>query len=209
MNRFIVSLLFPCILWGIAINTQVSFIGEPTVTLKTLTQAFNAVGYKFDVTSLRFQNGLGDIQGSVVGNRAFNFALLGENLQEQGISIESSTLDQKGLILSIDTQNGIWSVPLIAMDEGSELKRVNSAQWYRVEPGQIIHIEPPYGIHWYPDVAVLDNSMQVLYSLRSEKKSDELKFELPDGGVYLKVSNANGMKVLREGTWIESMSQGR
>jgi len=209
MKRLALLLWFPFLVWGSSINTQITFSGEPAVSMRTLTHAFNAVGYKLDVDTLVIQNLTGDLHGMAIGNKVFNPTALGENLKEQGIRIERAHLDKNGLSLIVDTRNAFWNTPLLGADEGSELKRTNAAQWFRVEEGQTIHIEPPYTGKWYPDLSVLDSSMHVLSSFRSSESKEELQFELPQGAYYLKISNAQGMKVLKEGMWIESMSPGR
>lgn len=209
MKHLYLLLCFPLILWGFSLNTRIDFTGEPSVSVRTITQAFNAIGYKFDVESLSIENTSGKLHATALGNKTFNPPLLGENLKEQGIRIERAHYEKNGLTLVLDTRNAFWNTPLLGSDEGSELKRVTNAQWFRVEEGQHIRIEPPYSGKWYPDIAILDVSMQVLYSLRSSESKEEFEFTLPPGAYYLKVSNAQGMKVLKEGMWIESMSPGR
>lgn len=209
MKPLILLLLLPGILLAVSINTQIGFTGEPTVSLRTITQAFNAVGYRFDLKSLSVENGSGELAGTALGNRPFLPAVLAENLKEQGIRIDSAHVDQNGLIMVLNTQNAFWNAPLLGSDEGSELKRMNSAQWFRVEEGQSIRIQPPYTGKWYPEIAVLDASMHLLASYRSLEPKDEFQSELPPSAYYLKISNTQGMKVLKEGMWIESMSLGR
>lgn len=209
MKRLVPLLSFPLLVWSASINTQIAFSGEPIVSIRTLTHAFNAVGYKLDIDTLSIQNGAGDLHGTAIGNKVFNPAALSENLKEQGIRMERAHLDKNGLSLIVDTRNAFWNIPLLGADEGSELKRANAAQWFRVEEGQTIRIEPPYTGKWYPDLAVLDSSMHVLSSFRSSEPKEELQFELPQGAYYLKITNAQGMKVLKEGMWIESVSPGR
>ena len=162
-----------------------------------------------DIDTLDIKNNSGELSATAIGNKLFNPTALSENLKEQGIKIEKAHLDKSDLTMTLDTQSGEWNVPLLGSDEGVELKRVNVAQWFRVEAGQHIRIEPPYVGKWYPDVAVLDISMSLLSSFRSLEPKEELVFELPQGAYYLKISNAQGMKVLREGMWIESLSPGR
>lgn len=206
MKRFIFLFSFPLFLFGTTINTQITFTGEPMVSLRTITQAFNAVGYKLEVESLSVENSVGDLRGTALGNKPFDPAVLAENLKEQNIRIDLAHLDGHILALGLDTQKALWNIPLLGSDEGFELKRSIGAQWFRVDEGQHIRIQSPYGSDWYPEIAVLDASMHMLYSLRSPTSEDEFRFELPSGGSYLKLSNTQGMKVLREGMWIESMS---
>lgn len=199
----------PLLLFGVSINSHISFTGEPTVSVRTITQAFNAIGYKLEIDTLDVQKNRGELSGSAIGNKIFNPTALSENLKEQGIRIEKAHLEKNILVMVLDTQSARWNIPLLGSDEGVELKRVNAAQWFRVEEGQHIRIEPPYPGKWYPDVCVLDVSMSLLSSFRSLEPKEELEFELPKGAYYLKISNAQGMKVLKEGMWIESMSPGR
>lgn len=209
MKYFFTLLCTPLLLLGGSINTHISFTGEPTLSVRTIAHAFNAIGYKLDINTLDVQNSSGELSGTAIGTKGFNPTALSENLKEQGIKIEKAHLDKSDLTMTLDTQNGQWNVSLLGSDEGTELKRVSVAQWFRVEVGQHIRIEPPYVGEWYPDVAVLDASMSLLSSFRSLEPKEELKFELPQGAYYLKISNAQGMKVLKEGMWIESMSPGR
>ena len=191
------------------INVQIRYEGEGLNALRTLTQAFNSIGYKLEIESLVYENAQGEIEAKASGNRAFAPSILAENLKEQGIVISHERYEGGKLTLSVQTQNGFWNIPLLGSDEGFELKKVNIPQWFRIEEGQIIRIEPPYAGKWYPDIAVLDAQMGILSSYRSREPKEEFQFELPVGARYLKVSNAQGMKALKEGMWIESLSRGR
>lgn len=191
------------------INVQIRLEGEGLNALRTLTQAFNSVGYKLEIESLVYENAQGEIEAKASGNRAFAPSILAENLKEQGIVISHARYEGEKLTLSVQTQNGFWNIPLLGADEGIELKKTSTPQWFRVEENQNIRIEPPYAGKWYPDIAVLDAHMGVLSSYRSFEPKEEFQFELPAGARYLKVSNAQGMKALKEGMWIESLSPGR
>lgn len=191
------------------LTIHVRFEGEGLSTLRILAQSFNAVGYKLELESLTSDNNQGEIEAKASGNRAFTPSLLAENLKEQGIVITHAKYEGNQLSLTLLSQSGYWNIPLLGSDEGIELKKTVTSQWFRVEEGQNIRIESPYAGKWYPDIAVLDTHMGVLHSYRSLAPKEELQFELPSGAYYLKISNAQGMKVLKEGMWIESMSPGR
>lgn len=191
------------------IPTQIVFSGEAVAALKAVHQGFNAVGYKFDITAVTAENSSGKVSGTAVGIRPFSVEAFGENLKEEGLLLESIGMEQGVLKLKLDAKNALWNAPLIGNDEGVQLERSNGAKWFRVQSGQTIRIEPPYTGKWYPDIAIFDASFRVLYSYRSQKAKDQFEFELPEGAHYLKVSNVWGMKVLKEGTWIESITPGR
>ena len=191
------------------IQVHFGFTGDSSVAIKSLSQGFGSLGYRLDVESVSVDGLRGDLNGNAVGIRPFSADVLSENLKETGMRVGSLALKQGSLRISADTQQSVWNVPYIGPDEGVELQKTASTQWFRIEDGQNIRIQAPYNGRWYPDVAVLDSSMEVLYSLRSKKAKEELELELPGGARYLKVSNLNGMKVMQEGMWIESVSRGR
>ncbi len=210
MKRLLILFSTPLLLLGESISTNITFTGDLSVSMRTITQSFSTLGYRVDVDSLSMQNHKGILNATVIGNKVFSPSLLAENLQEQGIGIEKAHFDSKnGLSLVLDTRNAIWNIVLLGRDEGAELKRVSSAQWFRVEEAQDIRIEPPYVGKWYPEIAVFDETMKLLSSFRSLETKEEFRFELPKGAYYLKISNAQGMKVLKEGMWIESITPGR
>lgn len=186
-------------------NTHVTFRGEPIVSVRTITQAFNTLGYKLDITTLTVQDNAGEFGATAAGNRPFSVTVLEENLKEQGMQIEKASIENEELILVLDTQNSIWNVPLLQEEGGAELKRVSTPQWFRVEQAKAIRIQPPYAAKWYPDIAVFDRAMHPISSLRSNDDKNEFQLDLPNGAYYLKVSNVQGMKLLKEGMWIEAV----
>lgn len=175
--------------------------------IRTITQAFNSAGYRLDIGSLSVDNNSGELNAIATGNRPFSLNALAENLKQQEMRVDKADLDQTGLSLKLDTQNVKWDLPLLGTDDNIELKRANSAQWFRVDESQKIRIAPPYVGKWYPDIAVLDSKMDVLYSFRSLEAHEEFLFELPEGAYYLKVSNAQGMKMMKDGMWVESITR--
>lgn len=206
------SLLLPLGLLGAQLTqlkTHIELRAEPLVALSALTSTFTTLGYKIQIDSLSTSESVTQIEAVLIGIKPFNSAVLTDHFQENGMKLTSARVNQGKLELGIDAMAAVWGVPLLNADEGIELQRSSTPYWFRVEPGQIISIQAPYGGKWYPDISVLDGSMRLLYSYRSEKNHDDFKLPLPEGGYYLKVSNANGMKALKEGMWVESMSDGR
>lgn len=191
------------------LKTHIELTSDPLVSLTVFTHTLNALGYKLQIDEITTQPSLSQIEGSILGFKPLNTGILAENLQDANMTLTSARMNQGKMELRIEAAAAVWNVPMLSADEGIQMERSNSPYWLRVGGGQIIRIEPPYGGKWYPDVSVLDASMRVLYSYRSDKSSDEVKFPLPEGAAYLKISNKNGMKALKEGMWVESMSEGR
>ena len=206
MKLFILIACFPFFVFAGTFSTQVIFSGEPAIALKTLSSAFNALGYRIDIESFSVVNGSGELRATVVGNRPFNPTVVGETLKDQGVIIDNIHFDSNELSMNVNAERAIWNVPLLGSEEKTELKRVLSPQWFRVDEAQAIRIESSYNSKWYPDIAVYDASMHLLSSFRYLSPKEEFQLELPHGAYYLKISNIYGMKVLSEGMWIASLN---
>ncbi|MCK9374172.1 MAG: hypothetical protein M0P91_13400 [Sulfuricurvum sp.] len=191
------------------LKTHIELRAEPLPALPALISTFNTLGYKIQIDSLSRSDSVIQIEAVLVGLKPFNSATLTEHFQENGMKLTHGRVNQGKLELAIDAMAAVWNVPLLNADEGMELQRSSAPYWFRVEPGQVVSIQAPYGGKWYPDISVLDGSMQLLSNYRSEKNHDDFKLPLPEGAYYLKISNTNGMKALKEGMWVESMSEGR
>lgn len=191
------------------LKAHIELTSDPLVSLTAFTHTLNALGYKLQIDEITTQNSLSRIEGTILGLKPLNTAVLAENFLEEKMTLTYARMNQGKMELGVDGSSAVWNAQILAADEGIQLERSNSPYWFRVEEGQDIRIEPAYGGKWYPDVSVLDASMNVLYSYHTGKSANELKFPLPEGARYLKVSNTGGMKALKEGMWIESMSEGR
>lgn len=212
MKGWITLIFIPVFVFALqpnSIKTHILFSGEPILALKAIQQSFHAAGYKLDVHTFSMEDSTGEIGGTAVGLKPFSIGMLRENVQEEGMALTRASTEQGVLKLVLDAANGAWSAPQIGSDEGAELKRSSNPQWFRIQGGQVLRFEPPYVGKWYPEIALLDASMRVLYAYRSAKATEEFELEVPEGACYLKVSNVWGMKVLKEGTWIESVTPGR
>lgn len=203
---FFLLVSFPLLVWG-NLQTHIQFTGDPCVSVRTVLHTFHTLGYRFDIHSLSVSPEGGEMIGTAIGNRPFQPSAFGEALKNQKIRIDKSSLEKNRMALTLDTRDAFWDVLSIEEDEGTSLKRVSSPQWFRVSQSQNIRIEPPYSGKWYPEIAVLNSNMEVLYSNRSAESKEELIVELPRESYYLKVSNTQGMKLLKEGMWIESLSR--
>lgn len=210
MGRLIL-LLIPWILSAQPVPPaiEITYKGESAVAIRTILQGFASLGYRLDLESVETHGETGVLRGRAVGYKPLDPRILVENLQENGVVVERAGIQGSTLILATDARKGAWNVTLVGADEGSELQKVAAPQWFRIQENQTIRIQPPYASRWYPEIAVLGQSMEVLYSNRSTRPEDTFELALPSGAAYLKVSNTNGMKLLREGMWIESLSPGR
>lgn len=212
MKRLFWLLFFPLIMWAappVQFKTQITFRGESLVAVKSIMHTFSSLGYRLDIGTFSTDKGSGVLQGTVSGIKPFSPEVFTENLKEEGLVINTIRVERGTLVLNVNAEKGVWTAPLIGRDEGVELQKSAASQWFRVEEDQAIRIQPPYGSKWYPEIAVLGSTMEVLYSSRAGKPEEQIEISLPPGAAFLKVSNTNGMKVLPGGMWIESLSPGR
>lgn len=191
------------------LQVRIELRADPLVGLTTLAHTFKSLGYRMQIDTISTRNSVSQIEAVIIGQKPLNPTVLAENFQEEGIKLVYARMNEGKLELGIDATAAVWNLQILGADEGIGLERSSSPYWLRVTEGQTIRIEPPYGVKWYPDVSVMDASMRILFSERSENSANELKLPLPEGAYYLKISNTNGMKSLKEGMWVESMSEGR
>ncbi len=175
------------------------------VATKIIIGALNTMGQR--VNLYRYVDNVQNIEMEMTlsGRKAFDPKSFKEHLGESGIILTKGSVKNKSWNLELEGGSVIWNIPSITLDEGAQVGKSPFPSWYKVNGVQAISIEPPYSGHWYPDIAAMDASMNVLGSLRIFTPRDQMSFSLPEGSIYLKVSSTNGMKLLKEGMWIESM----
>jgi len=211
MKRFFLSLLLPATMWSALVqsNMELHIDGNSVVGLKMVQQALGDLGYKMEIEKFT-ANGAGfEARCNIIGHKAFVADVLMQNLQAQQVKVTAVKKISGGVEVFLNTQQAQWQATPLGADEGSELQKTSSPYWFSVENGQKVSIQPSFGVKWYPDIAVFDENFVLLYERRDSKSSDEIEFVLPSGAKYLKVSNMEGMKLLKEGTWVESASLGR
>ena len=169
---------------------------------------FESMGLKADIHRFVNTEGIVNIDYALYGKKAFDPKGFSDTLSEHQITLKSGQFKNKLWIVGLDATQAFWNLAAISEDEGAQLERRVIPYWFIVNKAQGISIEAPYGNKWYPEVAVLDSNMQILASFREFKSQDHLLFKLPENAMYLKVSNANGMKMLKEGTWVSSANDG-
>ncbi len=170
---------------------------------KIILQALNTVGQR--VTVHRYENDgeTTQMEISLSGRKVFDPKYFSEILRANGMVITAGAIRDKKWTIEIDASSVLWQIPAITPDEGAQMEKSTVPAWFIVNQSSALTIEAPYGNKWYPDIAILDANMEVLSSMRTFKAQDRMSFTLPEGAMYLKIANTNGMKLLKEGMWIE------
>lgn len=177
------------------------------LSTKIILQALQITGQKAKITHvIRDDQGI-HIEVTTSANKPFEGRYFSEILSENGVLLTKATVKDKKWLLLLDSSQAHWEIPNISPNEGSGMDKSPNPSWFRVDESSALTIEAPYSGKWYPEVALLDASMNVLESVREFTPKTRLDFSLPQGATYLKVSNANGMKLLKEGTSIEHIQE--
>ncbi|MCX6072854.1 MAG: hypothetical protein NTY39_00840 [Campylobacterales bacterium] len=176
------------------------------VSTKIIVSALNTMGERVNLS--RYKNDVQSIEMEMTlsGRKAFDPKYFRELLGESGVVLTKGSVKNKSWSFEIDATTAVWNIPSITLDEGAQLEKSTLPFWYKVESIKEISVEPPYSGHWCPDIAAMDANMNVLGLLRIFTARDQMKFSLPEGSTYLKVSSTNGMKLLKEGMWIEGIN---
>lgn len=180
-----------------------------TLSSKIILQALSSSGQRVTVHRYKSDSDMTLMEISLSGRKAFDPRNFSDVLGENGLILTKGTIRDKRWLMEFDGSQIHWNIPAITPDEGAQMEKSLTSNWFSINQSSVISIEAPYGNKWYPDVAVLDSSLRVLSSIREFTPREQLVFSLPEGAMYLKVSNANGMKLLKEGMWIEHGNEGR
>lgn len=167
-----------------------------------IQQVLTSMGFKVDIHRFVSTDGVIEMDCTLYGKKVFDARGFSDVLSEHQIVVKSGQLKNKQWNIGLDATQAFWNLSAISEDEGAQLERRALPYWFVVNKAQGILIEAPYNNKWYPDIAIFDSNMQILATFREFKSNDRLIFKLPENAMYLKVSNANGMKMLKEGTWV-------
>lgn len=176
---------------------------------KIIVQALNTIGQRVNIHRYESDGETIRMEISLSGRKVFDPKYFSEILRDNAMIITAGAMRDKKWTIEIDASSVLWQIPAITSDEGAQMEKSITPAWFVVNQSRALTIEAPYGNKWYPDIAVLDANMNVLSSLRSFKAQERMSFSLPEGAMYLKVANTNGMKLLKEGMWIEHATDGR
>ena len=176
---------------------------------KIIVQALNTIGQHVSIHRYESDGGMTRMEVSLSSRKVFDPKYFSEILRENAMIITAGAVRDKKWTIEIDASSIVWQIPAITPDEGAQMEKSTTPLWFVVNQSRALTIEAPYGNKWYPDIAILDVNMEVLSSMRIFKPQETMSFTLPDGAMYLKVANTNGMKLLKEGMWIESNRDGR
>ena len=170
---------------------------------KIIVQALNTVGQRVSIQRYENDGETTRMEISLSGRKGFDPKYFSEILRDNSMVITAGSVRDKKWTIEIDASSLLWQIPAITPDEGAQMEKSAVPAWFVVHQSSALTIEAPYGNKWYPDIAVLDANMEVLSSMRSFKTQERMTFTLPEGAMYLKIANTNGMKLLKEGMWIE------
>lgn len=177
------------------------------LSTKIIHSALITMGFKVDIERFNLSEGLNEMDLTLSGRKPYDPQWFAETLMEHQITLLKKEMKNKVWSITLDASSARWNLQPINEDESATLARSFNPYWFTIDQANMIEIQAPYGIKWYPEVAILDENMQVLLSQKESKPYDTFTLKLPPNSKYLKVSNANGMKILKEGLWVENMNE--
>lgn len=174
------------------------------LSTKIIHQVLGSMGFKANGYRYRSSEETTEMDLLLNGKKTFDPKYFVETLREHHIMVQSGEFKNKEWTIGVDATRASWNLPAISEDEGAQLARTTLPYWFVVHKTVGVSIEAPYGNKWYPEIAIFDENMQILGFFREFKSRDRMSFKMPEHAMYLKVSNANGMKMVKEGMWVES-----
>lgn len=205
---WIVFFTFSLIASDIKTEVAVRITHGTTLSTKIILQAFNTVGQRIDIHRYESDSEMTQIDILLSGRKVFDPKYFNEIVHANGMTITAGAMSKKKWTIEIDASSVLWQIPAITADESAQMEKSSVPLWFSVNQSRALTIEAPYGGRWYPDIAVLDANMEVLSSEHSFQPQERMSFALPEGAMYLKIANMNGMKLLKEGMFVEQNSNG-
>jgi hypothetical protein len=198
-------LILPLLLFSSESKTilNINIYHANKVATKIILSALNSVGQRANISRFDSDNNVISIEMDLQGIRPFDAKNFAEVVKENGVSVLKETSQKNRYSMELDGTTAHWNLSEITPDDGVQMEKGTVPSWFIVNHSNAITIDAPYGGKWYPDVAIFDDNMEVLVSLREFKSKEKLSFSLPEGAVYMKVSSTNGTKLLKEGMLIE------
>lgn len=206
IKPFSLAFLLTCTLSGAGKDglLVIRLNGEPLRACKILQQTLSADMLQGEIHRFSYDGTVSEIQMRVGGKKGYDPKRLTEQLKERFIKVVSTQFDNKRWHFNLDMQEATLDIPPINEDASAQMSRSIYPYWFDVSHARYITIEAPHEGAWYPELAVLDEKMQVLHSSKEKRPEHEMAFELPEGSYYLKVSNSQGMHLLKEGLWVSA-----
>lgn len=200
------ALLLICAVNGTGKDTSllIRFEGEPLRACKIMQQVVLSGANQGEIERFSFDGSIGELQMRVGGKKGYDPKRFIEGLKERSVRILSTRLENKQWHINLDMREAVVDLPAIDGDSSAQMSRSIYPYWFDVSRARYITIEAPYEGFWYPELAVLDANMQVLHSSKEGSPQHQMAFELPEGSHYLKVSNSQGMHLLKEGLWVSA-----
>ena len=99
---------------------------------------------------------------------------------------------------TIDTSHARLNVKKLRRATVLKLKRSLYAHWLNVSKIKKLSIESGERNLWYPQVTYYDSSLHILKVYKKDKKTDKIVFRMPKNSVYMKISDMNSMKNLKD-----------
>lgn len=205
MKPFLWFIIFTFSLMADDAKTEVNLqvVRGGILSSKIIIQALSTIGQRVTIHRFESDDEMTRMDISLSSRKAFDPKYFNEILRDNALIITAGVVHDKKWAITIDASSALWKIPAITPDEGVQMEKTVVPSWFFVNQASALTIEAPYASKWYPEIAVLDANMGILSSIRTFKTQERMSFTLPDGAMYLKVANTNGMKLLKEGMWIE------
>ncbi|MBN1838939.1 MAG: hypothetical protein JW802_02735 [Campylobacterales bacterium] len=174
---------------------------DPFIFLKIINESLELMGYNYFLTN----NALRDSGGFV-----WEIYLQTEHILDP--EIFAGILEARGCVITniVKNENHYWFYDINSDNAYLSAKKVESGvttslgkplnpYWIDIKNAQEVILSVHAGDRWFPDVVFFDENLNLLSSVKAEESTRTLKLKVPQGAVYLKISDMVMLDNIRHG----------
>lgn len=174
---------------------------DPIIFLKIVNEALEGMGYNYFLTN----NALRDASGFVweiylQTEHIVDPVIFSHALELRGCSINNIVKnDDNYWFYDINSENAYLSAKKLDVGVNTNLGKPIKPYWVNIKDMKEIVVTVQAGDKWFPDIVFFDENLHVLKDIKSEESLKSFKAKVPQGAVYLKLSDGFILENIKHG----------
>lgn len=174
---------------------------DPIIFLKIINETLESMGYNYFLTN----NALRDATGFVweiylQTEHIVDPVAFAKALELRGCSVNNViNNDNHYWFYDINSEFANLSTKELETGVNTSLGKPLKPYWIKVKTLKELSISAHIGDKWFPHVIFFDENLHVLSDIKSNESMRNLKVKVPEGAVYLKLSDAFMLENIKHG----------
>lgn len=174
---------------------------DPIIFLKIINETLESMGYNYFLTNNALRDSTGFVweiylqTEHIVDPVAFAKAL-----ELKGCSVNDVVNnDNHYWFYDINSENAYLSAKELNIGVNTSLGKPLKPYWIHIKELKEVTISAHIGDKWFPHVVFFDENLHVINDIKSVESMKSLKLKVPEGAVYLKLSDTFMLENIKHG----------